>query len=398
MAATVAAEVEETLQITKGQVGQLRAGPAATVSSRSGAQVLVQDQGDGDSPTVLLQGSKDSVAKAVKMLKVLIAFKESASSEERGVCPWFACGFCREGQRDGGDDCQAGVHSSKLATELQSRWLTPGKTVSSRPVLLALSTSGAGLPPPVSFGAPVQHSNSRISGGGGIGCPEEDLLELCIVAVDLESFIEVARFHRFVRPLQWDRQDEGMRKQYAETCFADETPAVPFTDTLADILDWLPGVLDVDIDDISPEDLLFVTARDWDIQTLLPRRCNVPEHGLVDQSLQDFFLARWCCLKDVFRSFFSLPNEAAPNNLRAMARHLGVRVHSALEQTRRSPSIDENSLLVRVTVELLKKGWEPKATAWRSSASAQTEFLLPSRGDALEGAPKMQKRDRKSVV
>lgn len=34
--------------------------------------------------------------------------------------------------------------------------------------------------------------------------------------------------------------------------------------------------------------------------------------------------------------------------------------------------------------ELLKKGWKPKATAWRDAAHSPTTFLLPRRGDLDE--------------
>ncbi|CAE8592019.1 unnamed protein product [Polarella glacialis] len=136
---------------------------------------------------------------------------------------------------------------------------------------------------------------------------------------------------------------------------------------------------------MTPEDLLLVTARDFEVQSLLPRRCNTPEPGAVDATLQDFFFSRWCCLKDVFRKQFNLANEAAPNSLRNMSRHLGL-PHAGAEQGRQSACMSENDLLARVTKELLKQDWKPVATAWRDKVSAQTQFLLPSRGDFVADA------------
>eukprot|EP00440_Ansanella_granifera_P069919 gb/GFBE01075857.1/.p1 GENE.gb/GFBE01075857.1/~~gb/GFBE01075857.1/.p1 ORF type:complete len:494 (+),score=134.74 gb/GFBE01075857.1/:1-1482(+) len=392
-AADTGDEVEETLQVSKAQAGQLAgpggAGPARTVEMRTGAQVLV-DRTSGGGATVTIKGAKATVKKALLMLKALVAFKEAASPEERGVCHWFACGFCRDGGKDEDEEgCEAGLHSSKIAAEIEAAWLAKapkpaleGEAVkaSGRPVLLALSCSGGAAMPVLPAGIPgtAVPPLGRTFAGGGIGCAEEDLLELSIVAVDPKTSSEVGRFHRFVRPVVWDRQDEDLRQKHPAACFADKPVAAPFTDVLADLLDWLPGMLGAELDDIKPEDVLLVSARDWEVQTLLPRRCNAPEHGTVDASLQDFFFSRWCCLKDVFRSHFALPNEAAPNSLRMMARHLGL---PGTDQVKRSLCMDENTMLVRVTLELLKQGWEPKATAWRDAAAAQTQFLLPRRGD-----------------
>ncbi|CAJ1370640.1 unnamed protein product [Effrenium voratum] len=363
-------EKQETLQVSKKQAAQLGgAGPARTVEQRTSTQILLAPNAGGAEVTI--RGAPAGVAKALTMLKVLVAFKEAASPEERGLCHWFACGFCRDGEDE--DGCEAGLHSATLSAETQAAWL--GKApkdakVKARPLLLAISCGGVGPPLP----APGQLSAPRT--GGGIGCPEEDLIELCLVAMDWEDAAEVSRFHRFVRPNAWDQQDAEMRKAHQAECFAEKPPALHFTDVLADLLDWLPRLVGVSLDEMRPEDLLFISPRDWEVQCLLPRRCAAS--GSVDYELQDFFFNRWCCLKDVFREHFALPNEAAPTGLGAMARYLGL---PPGDKIRRTKCLDENALVVRVVMELLKKGWKPKATAWRGNVQGHTTFLLPRRGD-----------------
>ncbi|CAK9012198.1 unnamed protein product [Durusdinium trenchii] len=386
-------EVQEKLQVSKKQAVQLAgpggAGPASKIEQRTSTQVLVEHNAKGAEVTV--KGPKAKVAKAMTMLKVLVAFKEAASPEERGLCHWFACGFCRDG-RDDEDGCEAGLHSSKIIAETQAAWLAKApkneaiSKVNARPLLLVVSCGGAGPPVlPSTPGAPGL-VGPRPQAGGGIGCPEEDLLELCMVAVDWEAGGEVSRFHRFIRPTMWDQQDAHMREANPAACFSDKPAAVHFTDALADLLDWLPRLLGVSMDEMRTEDILFVSPRDFEVQSLLPRRCSL--NGAVDYGLQDFFFRRWCCLKDVFREHFALPNEAAPNGLNAMARYLGL---PPSDKTRRTFCLDENVSVVRVVLELLKKGWKPKATAWRHAVGASTTFLLPRRGDL----PDMEQNSRK---
>lgn len=386
-------EAKETVQVSKKQALQLIAGPAGKIEQRTSAQVLIEHTAKGADVTV--KGSKKNVAKALTMLKVLVAFKEAASPEERGLCHWFACGFCRDGQ-EGEDSCEAGLHCSKIISETQANWLSKApkqdevSKVKARPLLLVVSCGGAG--PPMLSAPPGQATNGgpgfsgpRPAAGGGIGCPEEDLLELCMVAVDWSAGCEVSRFHRFVRPSMWDQQDGQMRQAHPAACFADKPVAVLFPDVLADLLDWLPRMLGVSMDEMLPEDILFVSPRDFEVQSLLPRRCF---QGEVDYNLQDFFFRRWCCLKDVFREYFALPNEAAPNGLGSMARYLGL---PPSDKVRRTFCLDENLLVVRIVMELLKKGWKPKETAWRQAVAAPTTFLLPRRGDL----PEMEQNGRK---
>jgi len=186
----------------------------------------------------------------------------------------------------------------------------------------------------------------------------------------------LGRFHRFVKPDFW-ANDHGLRQRYAASCFNDESKAISFSDTLADLLDWVPGLLGVDLDSVTSTDLLFVTLRDFEVQVLLPQQCDVPQPGTVDPALQSFLFCRWACLKDVFREQFALANDVAPSGLRSMLRHLGL--DSRLDLRRFA--MDEASCMAKVLAELLRLGWGVKATAWRNNVAAPTSYLLPRRSE-----------------
>merc|ERR1711990_223409 len=103
---------------------------------------------------------------------------------------------------------------------------------------------------------------------------------------------ELGRYHRFVKPTFWTQEEESMKERFSADCFNNSSTAIPFTDVLADFLDWLPGILDVEMDELNPEDFLFVGWRGQEVQFLLPRQCNTPEPGSVAEELQNIFFCR----------------------------------------------------------------------------------------------------------
>jgi len=359
---------EELLEIQPGDAQQLTSKNGETlriVQQRSGAQVSLDRT--CTPPLIRVSGTGAQVKKAMCMLRAMVAFSQAATPAERGACRWFSAGFCRYG--GDADCCQEGVHSAKEAQEAEAAWLAraplPGtEKVEGRPLLLSLTCD---WPMP-------KEAVER----------DEEVVELALVAVCSQTGREAGRFHRFVQPSRWQEEDEQLRQEWPAACFNEESTAVPFTDALADLLDWIPGILGVPLDSVQKEDLLFVTCRDWDVQTVMPRQCNC-ERGTVDPALQDFLLCRWACLKDVFRSHFSLSNEAAPTNLRAMLRQLGL---PYVDHGHRNPCMEDSANVGQVLHELICKGWQAAPTAWRETASSPTKFLLRGRlSDAGRGVP-----------
>jgi len=361
---------EECFEVSAADAAQLSGagGGRALIEQRAGVSIVVENAGAGAHNThqVRIRGPKAKVTKAKVMLRAVVSFREAAPPDETGICRWFAAGFCRWGER-GADGCREGLHSAEAIKKSVVSWLNDGQKQevleklekkSGQPLLLALFCSGPGQ--------------------RGFNDAEEEIVEFALVAVCSSTGKEVGRFHRFLKPSVWEARNAELRLQFAPACFNGEISAIAFTDMLADLLDWIPSLLGVDLDEVTPEDVLFVSARDVEIQMTLPRACNLPVPETVDLALQNFFFCRWACLKDVFRAHFSLPNEEAPVNLRAMLRHFGL--HRP-ETGRFTGCMLDAACVSRVVQEILRTGWEPQATAWRDSVTAPTQFLLPKRGE-----------------
>jgi len=150
---------------------------------------------------------------------------------------------------------------------------------------------------------------------------EDEIVELAVIAICPNTKREVGRFHRFIRPSFWIQNEEALYLRFPADCF-NTNVAAPFADVLADFLDWLPIVLAKEIDDLTPEDFLFVCWRDQELETFLPKQCNTPEPGAVAEELQNIFFSRWVCLRDVFIDLYSMTLDAAPQNSALMMKHL----------------------------------------------------------------------------
>lgn len=164
-----------------------------------------------------------------------------------------------------------------------------------------------------------------------------------------------------------------LRQSYPVACFNKDSLAVPFAEVLADLLDWIPGLLSATLDDLRAEDLLIVAIRDQDPTLFYPRQCNLPVPGAIDPALQAFFFNRWACLRDVFRKACLLPVEADNGTLRAMQRHLSL-PFTGEQESQGSQCMERTTGMAQIIQELLKQGWEPAPTASRSEVNGLAEF------------------------
>lgn len=91
---------------------------------------------------------------------------------------------------------------------------------------------------------------------------QDEIIELPCLLIDTWHAREVARFHRFVRPVSWDKFLQGQ----PESRKNEMSNAVPFTKALADLEQFLKeqGALD---------SILMVTCGDWDLKTIVPKQC-----------------------------------------------------------------------------------------------------------------------------
>ena len=91
---------------------------------------------------------------------------------------------------------------------------------------------------------------------------QDEIIELPCLLIDTLHGREVARFHRFVRPVSWDTFLRGQ----PEARKNDIANAVSFTEALAELEQFLKdqGALD---------SILMVTCGDWDLKTIVPKQC-----------------------------------------------------------------------------------------------------------------------------
>lgn len=356
--------VEEFMDVPAGEVHQLSGKGGSTIRTvemRSGAKLFVLREPSGT--RLKLRGLEAQVSKAKRMLNAMLDFNVERTAEEETICKSFASGFCRFG----GERCQDGASSSERARKAEEAWLQGG-AVAGDP--LGGEEPELGKPLLLAIGCELSGAH-RFNGEG-----EDEIAEMAVIAICPRSKREVGRFHRWVKPHYWIQEEEALKGRFAADCFNSSSSAVGFTDALADILDWLPGVLGATIDDLSPEDFMFVGWRDHEVQVLLPKQCNTPP-GAVDEQLQNVFFSRWVSLKDVFISHFSMSIEIAPQNSALMMKHLGL--SHAYDPMQRNLATQSASSTGRILQELLRNGWEAKATAWRETVSGPANFLLPSR-------------------
>jgi len=171
-----------------------------------------------------------------------------------------------------------------------------------------------------------------------------------------------------------------VRERFPERCFCEEPAGVAFAEVLADLLDWVPGLLNTDLDSMKREDVLLVCVKDWDVNMTLPRQSNL--EGVATE-VQDIFFCRWASLYDVFRAFFDLRAMDAPRRIQGMQRHMGLPFTSE-KGGRLSVCMQETASIGDMLQELLKSGWLPAPTAWKEQGVNATPFFLLPPGDSRD--------------
>lgn len=227
-----------------------------------------------------------------------------------GVCKWYAAGFCRN-PTGANMTCRNGLHSGEAAKRAEADWVheapdagTVEGNLNGRPLLLLLDLEGGG----------------NKDGRDG----EDEIIEMPVLAMCPSTGKELGRFHRFVRPGYWVREEASMRRRFLPACFNAEANSVPFPEAVTEMGSWLCKLLQVQsVDAINREQFLFVTCGNWDVKTCIPRQCSKTP-GAINLALQKLLFSRWSNLKEVFREHYRLPEEVAPTGMRGMLRRLGI--------------------------------------------------------------------------
>lgn len=216
---------------------------------------------------------------------------------DRQFCRRFAAGFCRDGWR-----CKHGTHHVLQTQTAVEAWLerSPSHAAgvvipSEKPLLLVMEYSTGAIGP---------RSPSSL----------DEIVEIAIIGMCSKSGREVGRFHFFVKPSVLCREDaDKVLEDHGASCFPEDSDALPFTDCLADLLDWIPSLLGIPLDSLEKEDFLFVTDGDGAVQSVLPRQCSIPAPEVIDPALQDILFSRWASLQDVYNLSFSMfPPDSLP--------------------------------------------------------------------------------------
>jgi len=116
-----------------------------------------------------------------------------------------------------------------------------------------------------------------------------------------------------------------MRQRHHRNCFNTGSSAVPFTEVIEVMQNWIRTLLRVpEGEELKPDSFLFVTCGNWDVKSAIPRQCNKPVPGTVDFAVQKTMFSRWSNLKEVFRDFYKLSESSAPTGMRGMLKRLRI--------------------------------------------------------------------------
>lgn len=258
---------------------------------------------------------------------------------QQGICKWYAAGFCKFHSETG---CRNGLHDTDAALKAEADWVAQGPAScnpdeAKRPVLLLLDLEGGG----------------NKDGRDG----EDEIIEVPVLSLCPSTGKELGRFHRFVRPGHWTREEWSMKKRFRAQCFNAGANAIPFPEVVDDLLNWLRELLRKEPGELRSEDFLFVTCGNWDVKSAIPRQCSNPAPGAVDVSLQKLLFSRWSNLKEVFRDFYKLPEAAAPTGMRGMLKRLRIPLSG-----QHHLGMDDVSNLAKILQRLIHEGCNVTAT------------------------------------
>eukprot|EP00913_Durusdinium_trenchii_P035597 g33313.t1 len=199
-------------------------------------------------------------------------------------------------------------------------------------------------------------------------------------ALKAEADWELGRFHRFVRPGYWTREEWSMRNRFNANCFNNGANSISFPEVVDDLLNWLRELLNKEPGELRSEDFLFVTCGNWDVKSAIPRQCCNPAPGTVDLSLQKLLFSRWSNLKEVFRDFYKLPVNSAPTGMRGMLKMLRIPLSG-----QHHLGMDDVSNLAKILQRLIHEGCSVGPTGQASQAPVWNPKGLKGKGKDGKG-------------
>lgn len=278
----------------------------------------------------------------------------------QGICKWYAAGFCKFHSETG---CRNGLHDTTAALKAEADWVAQGPAEPAemgQPVLLLLDLEGGG----------------NKDGRDG----EDEIIEVPVLSMCPTTGKELGRFHRFVRPGYWTREEWSMRNRFNANCFNNGANSISFPEVVDDLLNWLRELLNKEPGELRSEDFLFVTCGNWDVKSAIPRQCCNPAPGTVDLSLQKLLFSRWSNLKEVFRDFYKLPVNSAPTGMRGMLKMLRIPLSG-----QHHLGMDDVSNLAKILQRLIHEGCSVGPTGQASQAPVWNPKGLKGKGKDGKG-------------
>eukprot|EP01084_Bolivina_argentea_P259362 437613_1 len=197
------------------------------------------------------------------------------------------------------------------------------------------------------------------------GLPE--IIELPAILVDLKTFQVVSKFHKYVIPQQWIKENI-FNKRIKKECRNDSSNAVSFINALNELNKWLCVRNKIDINERNS--VLFAICGNWDIGKQIPLQCF--RCNIVNKFPN--YMYEWMNIKDFGLNFYGKKaNKKDFSGMKSILKYLKI----PLDGTHHS-GMDDTSNITKIVLTYIKNGCVLQPTAKRNTTKKfQIEFSYP---------------------
>lgn len=190
----------------------------------------------------------------------------------------------------------------------------------------------------------------RGSASGSWDIAQQEIIEVPIALIDIESRAVVARFNSLVRPTRQPTLTSFCTTLTSIT--QEEVEGQPsITEVMPQASSWLRAA------GVTADNTLAVTCGDWDLLTMWPKQVSLAPTLKTPEVFK-----RWCNLKVVFKE---VTGHRKATGMMGMLRHLGI-AHVG----RHHRGEDDVTNIAAIVVELLGRGARFRVT-WTSADRAR---------------------------
>jgi len=209
-----------------------------------------------------------------------------------------------------------------------------------------------------------------------------EIIEFPSLILDTATGCEIARFHRWVRPLAWDEKVEGKNNPASN--------AIPFSEALVDFEAYLRS------SDILEDEFICLACGNWDIGTQVVKDCT--RHEIEIPS----YFNRWVNWKELALFFYDISKDLA--HLEEMLNYLKLpmnkvskkKISSNLQRTRMKRFHDVVSI-ARVVRKMMQDGAVMEWTGKRNEGKILYRLKKKNERKQDNGSRKSFKRQKQRV-